>query len=114
MNKQRLRLCIATILDNIKAIQNEIEQDYIHIPYLDEKLQPIEHDVQVIRSQIEKEEMKSHIDDWKAYERVRQAGLYNMFDPRARHATNLSSERYAFCMDHYSELKELTEEAENE
>lgn len=44
--------------------------------------------------------------DWKAYERVRQSGRWNMFDPRARRETKLSSERYSFVMKHYSDLKE--------
>lgn len=45
------------------------------------------------------------IDDWKAYEKVRKGGKWNMFDPRARIATGLSSERYSFVMKNYSELK---------
>lgn len=43
--------------------------------------------------------------DWKAYERVRQGGRWNMFDPRARNATRLSREEYSFVMDNYAELK---------
>lgn len=43
---------------------------------------------------------------WRSYERVRQKGAYNMFDPRARAAARLSSEEYAFCMRHFSALKE--------
>ena len=45
------------------------------------------------------------IADWKAYERVRERGAYNMFDPRARRATGLSGERYSFVMRHYSALR---------
>jgi hypothetical protein len=45
--------------------------------------------------------------DWKAYERVRKGGRYNMFDPRARRATGLSGERYKFVMRHFSELKDV-------
>lgn len=43
---------------------------------------------------------------WRSYERVRQKAAYNMFDPRARAATRLSPEDYAFCMKHFSELRE--------
>ena len=43
--------------------------------------------------------------DWRAYERVRQGGRYNMFDPRARRLTKLSEERYNFTLCNYSALK---------
>ena len=46
------------------------------------------------------------IKDWRAYERVRAGGKWNMFDPNARIATGLSRENYIFCMKHYSALKE--------
>lgn len=49
------------------------------------------------------------IADWRAYERVRQSGRFNMYDPRARRATKLDDEVYAFVMDHYSELREAAE-----
>lgn len=48
--------------------------------------------------------------DFKDYEEVRLSGRYNMFDPRARRATGLSSERYCFVMKNYSELKEAAEQ----
>jgi len=44
--------------------------------------------------------------NWKAFERVRAGGRFNMFDPKARQASGLGPDEYAFCMDHYSELKE--------
>lgn len=44
--------------------------------------------------------------DWRAYEKVRKGGRFNMFDPRARAATGLSSERYSFVLKNFSELKE--------
>lgn len=44
--------------------------------------------------------------DWRAYERVRKGGRYNMFDPRARRATGLDSDRYSFVMKNFTELKE--------
>jgi len=49
---------------------------------------------------------KEQLTDWKAYERVRSGGRYNMFDPRARQATGMSGERYSFTMTNYSALKE--------
>ena len=49
---------------------------------------------------------KDQLTDWKAYERVRSGGRYNMFDARARQATGMSGERYSFTMINYSALKE--------
>lgn len=49
------------------------------------------------------------IKDWKAYERVRASGAYNMYDPRARQATGLSDERYSFVMKNFVELKEAAD-----
>jgi hypothetical protein len=45
--------------------------------------------------------------DWRAYERVRRGGRFNMFDPRARRATGLSEERYSFVMKNYGKLRSL-------
>ena len=45
------------------------------------------------------------LDDWRAFEKVRKSGRFNMFDPNARKATKLSSEAYAFTMQNFSELK---------
>ena len=47
----------------------------------------------------------SRISDWRAYERVRKSGKYNMFDPRARRATRLGGERYTFVMNNFAALK---------
>lgn len=52
---------------------------------------------------------KQQITDWKAYERVRSSGTWNMYFPSARAATGLSSERYIFVMDNYLQLKEAAE-----
>lgn len=49
---------------------------------------------------------KQQIEAWRSYERVRQRGAYNMFDPRARKAARLSQEDYLFCMKHFSALKD--------
>lgn len=46
------------------------------------------------------------IEDWKAYEEIRETGRYNMFDPLARRATGLTLERYRFVMKWYSELQD--------
>ena len=53
------------------------------------------------------------IADWKAYERVRKGGRWNMFDPRARHATSLSLERYVFVMENFSALKAAAEQSKS-
>lgn len=47
--------------------------------------------------------------DWRAYEKVRSDGRYNMFDPRARRATRLSVAAYSFVMKNYSALKAQAE-----
>lgn len=44
--------------------------------------------------------------DWRRFEKVRQGGRWNMFDPNARVATGLDKERYFFVMENYGELKE--------
>lgn len=49
------------------------------------------------------------LDDWQAFEDVRAGGRYNMFDPRARHATGLSEEEYRFVMRNFSPLKAAVE-----
>lgn len=45
--------------------------------------------------------------DFLNYERVRQSGLYNMLDIRARQATGLTEDRYFYIIKHYSELRDL-------
>jgi len=35
------------------------------------------------------------------FERVRQEGLYNMFDPKARKKTNLSTKEWSLIMQDY-------------
>lgn len=47
--------------------------------------------------------------DWASYEEVRTAGLYNMFDPRARLATGLDRAEYQFVMNNYSALRAAAE-----
>ena len=44
--------------------------------------------------------------DWRAYERVRARGRFNMFDPRARRETGLNAEQYSFVMKNYTELRD--------
>ena len=52
------------------------------------------------------------IADWRAYEKVRKGGRYNMFDPMARRATGLGPQQYSFVMQHFSELKNAAESKE--
>ena len=49
------------------------------------------------------------LSDWKRYEKVRKRGKWNMFFPEARAATGMSSERYSFVMQNFSELKAAVE-----
>lgn len=44
--------------------------------------------------------------DWRAYEKVRCSGKWNMYMPQARRATGLSEEKYNFAVDHYEELRD--------
>lgn len=46
---------------------------------------------------------------FRAYERVRKGGRYNMFFPQARRATGLSEERYSFVMEWYEKLRAAEE-----
>ena len=48
--------------------------------------------------------------DFKAYEKMRKLGRYNVFDPRARRLTGLSEEAYTFVMNNYSALKAALDE----
>ena len=52
--------------------------------------------------------MAVHIskDKFDEYEDVRQSGLYNMFDPRAREMTNLTKEEWVTIMKEYDKLAE--------
>lgn len=55
-----------------------------------------------------KEFTAAQLSDWEDYEEVRQSGVYNMFDPRARRLTGLDEGRYGFVMKNYSALKAAT------
>ena len=57
-------------------------------------------------NEVTKEFTKIQLADWRAYEKVRAGGRFNMFDPRARRATGLSDERYIFVMLNFLALKE--------
>ena len=52
---------------------------------------------------------EQQVADWRAYEKVRKGGRWNMFDPNARRATKLDGERYAFVMKNFSRLKDIAE-----
>ena len=43
---------------------------------------------------------------YAAYERVRQSGRFNMFDPRARFATGLNQEQYHFVINNFEALRQ--------
>ena len=47
-----------------------------------------------------------------AYEKVRQNGLYNMFDRRAQTVAQLSTVEYYFVRDNFSALQKANTEAE--
>ena len=49
------------------------------------------------------------IDNWHEYERVRQSGLFNMYDPGARRMSGLNEAEYRYVMRHYVELRDAAE-----
>jgi hypothetical protein len=54
---------------------------------------------------------KNQINDYRAYEKVRKAGHYNMISSQARAAAMLTREEHLFVMENYSELKDASEAA---
>jgi len=48
---------------------------------------------------------KQQLEDWKAYEKVRAGGRFNMLFPQAQQAAGLSQDRYNFVMDNYAALQ---------
>ena len=49
------------------------------------------------------------IQHYRAYERVRLGGRYNMFDPKARKATKLDKDEFFFVMRNFSALREASQ-----
>lgn len=52
---------------------------------------------------------KAQLDDWRAYEKVRKGGRWNMYDPQAFRATGLTGDQFLFVWKNYTELKEAAE-----
>lgn len=52
------------------------------------------------------------IENWRRYEKVRQSGKWNMFDPRATVAARLTKEEKVFVMKNYSELESAARKQE--
>lgn len=52
---------------------------------------------------------ENQIRNWQIYERIRQSGMFNMFDPRARGMTTMSVSEWVFCMEHYAALRDAVE-----
>lgn len=48
---------------------------------------------------------ENQIRNWEEFETIRQSGVFNMFDSRARGATLMSKSEWLFCMDHYDALR---------
>ena len=53
---------------------------------------------------------KRQVADFRAYEKIRVGGKWNMWDVAAQRASGLRRDDYLFVMKHYSELKELAEQ----
>lgn len=52
---------------------------------------------------------ENQIKNWQIYERIRQSGMFNMFDPRARGMTTMSISEWVFCIEHYADLRDACE-----
>lgn len=52
---------------------------------------------------------EKQLQNWQAFERVREEGKFNMLDLRAQRGTGLSSDEYFFVLENYSELREVVE-----
>jgi hypothetical protein len=48
---------------------------------------------------------EKEIENWRAYEKVRASGEWNMFDVNAREATGMTRGEYWFTMRNYIALK---------
>ena len=48
---------------------------------------------------------QKQLENWRAYEDVREAGFWNMFDPQARSASGLSKDAYMFVMKNYTPMR---------
>ena len=51
--------------------------------------------------------LEMRVANWRRYEKVRQGGRWNMFDPRAQRATGLSRDDYLDCLKNYTELRAI-------
>ena len=47
---------------------------------------------------------EQQIADFKAYDEVRQEGMYNMLSPQAQQLTGLDRDSYMFVLRNYAEL----------
>ncbi len=43
--------------------------------------------------------------DWRAFEKVRASGRFNMLTPQAQTATRLTSKEFLFVLDNYERLE---------
>lgn len=59
------------------------------------------------------EELLVSKDEWGEYKDIQTSGLFNMYDPRARKSTSLSTEKWLYVMENYSELSLIYEGDKN-
>lgn len=52
-----------------------------------------------------KEFTAEQLENYAAYEKVRQSGRFNMLDPRAMRASGLSEAEYVFVLDNFNALR---------
>lgn len=50
---------------------------------------------------------QQQLEDFRAYEKVRAGGRYNMFTPQAQQAAGLEKEDYLFVLKNYADLKDM-------
>ena len=54
---------------------------------------------------------EQQLNDWKAYEKVRKSGKWNMLTTSATKASKLPSDRYWFCLENYEQLEAAVKRA---
>ena len=52
-------------------------------------------------------------DEWDEYRDIQESGLFNMYDPRARKSTSLSTEKWLYLIENYEELSLIYEGGAN-
>ena len=57
--------------------------------------------------------IEEHLENWRAYEKVRSEGKLKMWAPQAERATGLSKDDYMFVIKNFHALKKAVEAAKH-